>query len=121
MVSHEEAGRPALTGAALASLEAFLRPFDPIRIDGRPLAHIVNRRSNGDLLLTLGNLDTEQWIGRIAVPAAAAGQGRVRDLWNERAVVNEARGDDLLLHVVLPPWGLAVIEIAYSPMQYRPS
>ena len=114
MVSHEDSGRPSLTGAAQEALEAFLRPLEQIRIDGRPLAHIVNRRGNRDLLLTLGNLDTEQWIGRIAVPAAAAGQGHVRDLWNERRVLNEARGDDLVLHLVLPPWGLAVIEISLA-------
>ncbi|GAI29700.1 unnamed protein product, partial [marine sediment metagenome] len=94
--------------------EQFLRPFDPVRIDGPPLAHIVNRRSNGDLLITLGNESSEQWIGGVFVPDAAWCEGRARDLWNDRGVIHYAEGNYLVLSLVLPPWGLAVIEVKRS-------
>ena len=92
-------------------LDRFIRPFEQVRLDGKPIARIVNKRSNGDLLITLANPSVDQWIGRIICPGSARSEGRVRDIWNDRSVLHEASGEGLILHLVIPPWGLAVIEI----------
>jgi hypothetical protein len=91
-------------------LADFLDRQRQIVIDGRPLAHLVNRRANGDRLITVCNLDPDQWFGRIIIPDAAGADGRVTDLWNQKNLLQEPVGDDLRLHLVIPPWGIMVIE-----------
>ena len=92
-------------------LTDFLDPERQIGIEGRALAHLVNRRANGDRLITLCNLDPDQWFGRITIPDAAAANGQVKDLWNLKDLLHEPASTDLRLHLVIPPWGIMVIEV----------
>ena len=104
-------GQRELLEVGRRTLERFLRPFALFRIDGPPLAHLTNLRENGDRLITLSNESARQWVGRVIIRGAAASEGGVRDLWRDRAVLNEASGEDLILLLVIPPWGLMVLEV----------